>query len=192
MLAIRPLIFPRLLLAVAAAIALLLVPARLGYGQDTPPRGTLIRGSGEWISNASPAAAPAVFATTQITGTQHVYLPLIFRSPGVGIQFGSLVDAQNNLLDPGTTFTYGITHLYYRYTVESAAGRAYRAEWSLDGVRQPQLDDSGTIPSASATFASYICSLTLGPCDGPLPRGAYKVQFFIDGALHQEATATIQ
>ncbi|SRR5258706_8700812 len=190
--AMRLLIFPRLLPAVAIAIALLLAPARPGDGQSPPPPGSVVRGAGEWVSIPSPIPAPAVFATAQVTGTEHVYLPLIASSPGIRIQFGSVVDAQNNLIDPGTIFAYGITHLYYRYTVEGASGRAYRTEWAINGVRQPQLDDSGTIPSASATFASYVCSLTLGPCGMPLPRGAYQVKFFIDGVFHQEATATIQ
>jgi hypothetical protein len=190
--AMHLLTFRRLLPAVAVAIALLLVPARPGHGQNPLPPVSVVHGEGEWISNPSPTPTLAVFATAQVTGTEHVYLPLITRSPGVNIQFGSVIDAQKNLLDPGTVFPYGITYLYYRYTVEGASGRPYRAEWTIDGVRQPQLDESGLIPSASAIFPSYLCSVTLGPCGVPLPRGAYQVSFFIDDIFRQEATATIQ
>jgi hypothetical protein len=191
--AMRLLNFRRLLPAAAVAIALLLAPARPGHGQDPPPPGSVVHGDGEWISNPTSIPTPAVFATTPVTGTERVYLPLIARPPSVRIQFGSAVDGQNNLIDPGITFAYGITHLYYSYTVEDAPGQVYRTEWSIDGVRQPLLDESGTIPSeALATFASHICSPTLGPCGVPLPRGAYQVKFFIDNVFRQEATATIQ
>lgn len=189
--AMRLLTFRRLLPAVVA-IALLLAPARPGHGQNPLPPGSVVRGEGAWVSNPSPMPAPAVFATAQVTETEHVYLPLVAGLPDIIIQFGSVVDAQNNLLDPGTSFTYGVTHLYYRYTVNGASGRPYRTEWAIDGVRQSPLDESGTIPSVSATFASYICSPTLAPCGMPVPRGTYQVKFFIDDILRREATATIQ
>jgi hypothetical protein len=190
--ATRLLTIRRLLPAVVIAIALLLAPAQPGHGQNPPPPGSLVHGQGKWIAIPSPTPTPTVFATTQITGTQHIYLPVIIGPPAVLIQFGSAVDTQNNLLDPGTSFAYGITHLYYRYTVKDGLGLAYKTEWAVDGVRQQQLDESGTIPTAPATFASYICSITLGPCGAPLPRGVYQVKFFIGGVFRQEATATIQ
>jgi hypothetical protein len=142
------------------------------------------------IPSASPT--PTVFATTQVTGTQLVYLPLIAASPSIQIQFGSGVDAQGNLIDPGTTFVYGITHLYYRYTAVGAAGRSYRTEWTVNGARQSLLDESGTIPSTRAMLTSFFCSPTLGPCGPPVPASVYKVTFFIDNVAYQEATAIIQ
>jgi hypothetical protein len=188
----RPLICLRLLPALAIAIAILLTPAQPGHGQDTPPQDALLRGNGQWVARPSAVPAPVVFATAPVTGTELVYLPLVARSAGIGIQFGSGLDAQNNLIDAGTVFAFGITHLYYRYTLESAAGHAYRAEWTVAGARQPQLDDSGTIPPTPAVFTRFFCSLTLGPCGPPLPRGIYQVKFFIDNVFQQEIAASIE
>ncbi len=149
-------------------------------------------GPGEWIVAPSASIAPALFSTAQVTATEHVYLPVLIRSPGISIQFGSGLDAQKNLLNPGNAFAYGIAALHYRYTVTDAPDQPYRAEWSFNGARQPQLDDSGTIPPGSAVFTNSICTLDLSPCSVPVPRGTYQVRFFIDDVLYQEASAVVQ
>jgi len=136
--------------------------------------------------------APVLSSTAQVTGTNQVYLPLLMVLPGVGIQFGSGLDAQKNLINPGNTFAYGIAQLYYRYTVTGALDQPYLAEWSFNGVRQPQLDDSGTILSDSAVFTNSICTLDLSECSVPVPRGTYQVKFFIDDVLYGEASAIVQ
>jgi len=169
-----------------AALALLLAPARPGHGQGAPPPN-----SGGWAPRRAVQPGPGLLTHMPVTGTQRVLLPLIVTLPSVVIQFGSGVDSQNNLIDPGTTFTYGITHLYYRYTVAGAAGLPYRTEWSVDGAGQPQLDDSGTIPSASSVFTNFLCSPTLGSCGQPVPRGAYQVKFFINGLFYEQVTAVV-
>jgi hypothetical protein len=170
----------------------LLAPARPGHGQDSPPPAILVHGEGEWILAPPTSAAPVLSSTAQVTGTNQVYLPLLMVLPGVGIQFGSGLDAQKNLINPGNTFAYGIAELYYRYTVTGALDQPYLAEWSFNGVRQPQLDDSGTILSDSAVFTNSICTLDLSECSVPVPRGTYQVKFFIDDVLYGEASAIVQ
>ncbi len=183
--------FLRLLPTIAIALVLL-APAQPGHGQDAPPPPVLVHGAGEWVLAPSTNVTPVLFSTTQVTGTTHVYLPLLLALQGVGIQFGAGLDAQKNLISPGNTFTYGIAELYYRYTVTGALDQAYRAEWSFNGTRQPQLDDSGTILSNSAVFTNSICTLDLSTCSVPVPRGTYQVKFFIDDVLYQEASAIVQ
>ena len=121
-----------------------------------------------------------------------VFLPLVVSQPSVEIEFGTGVDSENNLVNPGTIFAYGIARLYYQYRVTGALGQAYRAEWFVDNVRQPQLDDSGTILDTPAVLTNFFCSPTLGSCDQPVPRGAYRVQFFLNDVLFREATAVVQ
>jgi hypothetical protein len=121
-----------------------------------------------------------------------VFAPLVVSQPLVEIEFGTGVDSQDNLVNPGTVFAYGIERLYYRYTVTGALGRLYRTEWFVDGVRQPQLDDSGTILATPAVLTNFFCSPTLGSCDQPVPRGAYRVRFYIDEVFYREATAVVQ
>ena len=121
-----------------------------------------------------------------------VFLPLVVSQPLVQIEFGTGVDSEDNLVNPGTVFAYGIARLYYQYTVTGALGQPYRTEWSVDNVRQPQLDDSGTILDTSAVFTNFFCSRALGSCDQPVPRGAYRVRFYIDEVFFSEATAVVQ
>lgn len=173
------------------ALAPLLVPGRSIYGQATPPTPQLARGVGVWSLLARPAA-PSIRATTAVTGTEAVFLPMITAPPGVLIQFGTGVDNAGSLTGAGTSFSYGITHLYYQYTVNGATNLPYRTEWYVDGVRQPQLDDSGTVLLDSATFTNYVCSLDLGSCGAALPKGVYQVDFFLDETRYQQASATIQ
>jgi hypothetical protein len=121
-----------------------------------------------------------------------IFLPLVVASPRVSIQFGTGVDSQNNLLNPGTTFAYGIARLYYRYTITGAAGLPYRTEWFVDGARQPQLDDSGSMPAEVSVFTNYFCSPTLGDCSQPVPRAAYRVRLYVADALYADATARVE
>lgn len=124
--------------------------------------------------------------------SQTTFLPLIVALAGVQIAFGSGVDDADALVNQGTTFAYGITRLYSRYTVVGAQGLTYRTEWTVDGIRQPLLDDSSTIPFTTTVFTNYFCSPTLGSCGEPLPRGTYQVTCFIDDAPYQQATARIE
>ena len=121
-----------------------------------------------------------------------VFLPLIISQPQVKIEFGTGVDSENNLVNVGTVFAYGIERLYYRYTVTGAPGQPYHTEWFVDNVRQPQLDDSGTILITPAVLTNSFCSPTLGSCDQPVPRGLYQVKFYINDIFYREATAVVQ
>lgn len=173
MIVIRVLLSPRRLPAILLALALLFTPAQPSSGQRLMPT----------LSGSRQAQAQLV---------PRAFIPVVVALPDVVILFGTGVDNQNNLLNPGTVFTYGIARLYYRYTVTDKAGRIYRTEWFVDGVRQPQLDDSGPIPTASAVFTNFFCSPTLGSCDQPVPRAIYRIRFYIDDVFNREATAVVQ
>jgi hypothetical protein len=170
---IRGLLSARWVPAVLLALALLSVSAHPGGGQTLAPT---LNGSRQ---------APAQL-------TPRAFLPLVVGQPVVDIQFGTGVDSQHNLLNPGTVFTYGITQLYYQFTVRNMPNQLYRTEWFVDGVRQAQLDDSGLIPSTSAVFTNFFCSPTLGSCDQPVPRAVYQVRFYIDDVFYSEGTAIVQ
>lgn len=181
------------------SLVLLLLLLALGSGmlyaapshsQETPPT-MLVRGNGEW-SLSQPSSAPQLVATAQFSETARLYLPTTFTQTGVVILFGSGLDTSRNLIDQGTTFAYGINALYYRYEVFNAQGLPYRAEWWYNNIRQPQLDDSGTILSSQAVFTNHICTLDLSTCSDPVPAGTYSVDFYIDDLLVQQASAVVQ
>jgi hypothetical protein len=170
----------------AALLALvLLAPVRPGNGQMAAPSDS----AWEQVRRASRLDGSLAPQAQQV---RRVFIPLVVTLPEVDIQFGTGVDSQNNLINPGTVFLYGIARLYYRYTVVGAPGKLYRTEWFVDGARQPQLDDSGTIPAASTEFTNFFCSPTLGSCDQPVPRGIYRVRFYIGDLFYREAIAVVQ
>ena len=65
----------------------------------------------------------------------HIFLPLVISQPQVEIKFGTGVDSENNLLNPGTVFAYGIARLYYQYTVSGAPGKPLMAVGSIKSLR---------------------------------------------------------
>ena len=161
----------RWLPATLLALALLLTPAQPGGGQTL---------------------APTLSGSRQAQIIPRAFIPVIVGLPVVDIQFGTGVDSQHNLLNPGAVFPYGIAQLYYQFTVRGMPNRLYRTEWFVDGVRQIQLDDSGLIPATTAVFTNFFCSPTLGSCDQPVPRAVYQVRFYIDDVFYHEATAVVQ
>jgi hypothetical protein len=180
----------RVLLSARRLLAAMLV---LGLLAPTQP------GDAQTLGMSAGLYAPGVRAPTsggsprvQQSGPQKLFLPLVVRQPQVKIEFGTGVDSESTLLNVGTEFDYGIERLYYRYTVMNASGKPYRTEWFVDNVRQPLLDDSGTILAAVAVFTNSFCSPTLGACAQPVPRGAYRVRFYIDDVFSSEATAVVQ
>ena len=185
MLVIRALVGARRPLTTLLGLTLLLAAVRPGSGQTVVPR------AGVWKSG-SLAAKLSRFHYLQPQQAPRIFMPVVITLPEVDIQFGTGVDDQHKLLNPGTAFAYGIARLYYRYTVTGAADRQYRTEWLVNGARQPQLDDSGTIPAASAVLTNWFCSPTLGDCDQPVPRAVYQVRFYLDEMFYREATAVVQ
>jgi hypothetical protein len=173
MIVIRVLTNGRLFPVALLVLALLFTPAQPGGGQTLAP-------------------TPSVSRQIPAQVTPRAFIPLVVGQPEVEIQFGTGVDSQNNLLNRGTTFVYGIANLYYRYIVRDKSGRLYRTEWFADSLRQPQLDDSGLILSDAAVFTNFFCSPTLGSCEQPVPRAAYRVRFYIDDVFYHEATAVVQ
>jgi hypothetical protein len=180
------------LLSLALLVPLALLGlAELGLGPGVPPsilalsREELRPPLFSALAAGESAVAPAVERTP-------IFLPVIARSPSAIIQFGTGVDNQSNLVDPGTSFAYGIPRLYYQFTLVGAPGRSYHTEWSVNGARVPLLDDSGLIPSASAVFTNSFCSPDLADCAQPVPRGTYQVSLFIDDLFYQTATAVVQ
>jgi hypothetical protein len=185
MIVIRGLVSARRLLAALVALTLLIPATQAGNGQTLAPH------AGAW--EPGPLAAKLSSShQAQVQQVPRVFMPLVVTLPEVDILFGTGVDNQGHLLDPGTVFAYGIARLYYRYLVTGAPGRLYRTEWFVNGARQPLLDDSGTIPAAAAALTNSFCSPMLGDCDQPVPRAVYQVRFYVDDVLYHEATAVVQ
>jgi hypothetical protein len=177
----------RLLLALAACAALIAVCAgpvgrassAVEAGAPTFMHTPLIAGT------APPAPAQAVSPP----GSQRLFLPAIQlpERPPTSVRFGAgLVDGA--LTGEAEAFAYGITALFYQVEVAGAAGRPFREEWLVDGVRRPELDRAGTLPPDSFSYASGI-TLSTG---APLPRGVYELRLFVDGILSGSGLATIR
>lgn len=169
-----------------ALILLVLVAVGVGgglpaYGNDQPP---------EFVSQGrSWHTAPAPETTIQQGALPfNVSLPLVISPfPSVAIRFGTAI-VNNELINPGTVFGYGITALHYQISVPAGQGLAYHEQWTINGIREPQLDASGSIPATPAVLSNAILLST----NSVLPRGSYQVRFLINGQLAGEATAIIQ
>jgi hypothetical protein len=123
------------------------------------------------------------------------FLPLVFR-PVLGvITFGSAVDGNGIPTPPATQFPAGLRKLYYNAAISNANGLPFRLEWTLNGTRQPGIDESGTVISDAYNFSGFICYTQVGTsCDNPtntLPSGTYNLRLFVHNILITENTATI-
>src|SRR5262245_4682073 len=86
--------------AALLALALLLAQAQTSYGQPAPSDN--IWGTGPWAPVSSSRFE------VQVQQVPQAFMPLVVASPEVEIQFGTGVDSQQNLVNPGTVFAYGI------------------------------------------------------------------------------------
>ncbi len=123
-----------------------------------------------------------------------VYLPQIHTPARVSpLQFASTLDNEGNPANPTTTFQYGIEYLYVVTTVENGSGSTWSVQWHLDDTHVPDLDFKGVITSPRERITDFICGVVpSSPRCEALPRGTYRVDFFLNGALRQTGTAVIR
>jgi hypothetical protein len=118
-----------------------------------------------------------------------VYLPALSLSAGppATVRFGaSLVGGE--LGGVAESFSAGRAALYYEVSVAGGAGLPFSLEWSLDGVRRPELDRSGALPADGRPYQSGIALSTAAP----LPAGAYRLRVFVGGLPAGVGTARIE
>jgi hypothetical protein len=118
--------------------------------------------------------APAPQVAPSLVSLYRQQLPMVVTSgvPATIAFFGRTGDLRSG---PANQFGYGITALEYEIQIVGAAGLPYREEWSVDGQSKPQLGSQGTIPASTATLTNALLYST----GAPLPRGTYRLRFFI-------------
>lgn len=172
-----------LVLVVGFVVACALIPLGISYGQSE---------RGVWQSHsalaqadaASPAAVPA--AQPQ-AGTPQAFLPLLNAAPRVTITFATSRDAAENLVNPTTSFSYGLKTLYSDALIEGAKGQQYRSQWFVNG------EDIGLNNTGSLPFQATVVESDIGFTDNSnLDRGTYVRRIYVGGVLYAEATATIR
>ncbi len=127
--------------------------------------------------------------------TARIFLPLIRTAPQVApLQFAAELDNEGNPVSPTTVFQYGIQYLYVVTTVENGAGSRWSIKWTVNDAHAPELDLGGVVSSARERVTDAICGLTQTspPRCEALPRGTYRVDFFLDGQLYRTNTAVIR
>ena len=173
-----------LLLVVGFVVACALIPLGVSYGQGE---------RGVWQSRSSLAQADATSpATAPVAqpqaGTPQAFLPLLNAAPRVTITFATARDAAENLVNPTTSFSYGLKTLYSDALIEGAKGQQYRSQWTINGEDIAALDDTGSLP-----FQATVVESDIGFSDNAnLDRGTYVRRIYVGGVLYAEATATIR
>ncbi|HEX5690138.1 MAG TPA: hypothetical protein VFX76_09055 [Roseiflexaceae bacterium] len=123
------------------------------------------------------------------------YLPIVLRPITGAITFGAAIDSNGIPTPPATQFTAGLRKLYYNAAIGNADGLPYRLEWTLNGTRQPGIDESGTAVGNAENVNGFICYTQQGTsCDNPtgtLPTGTYTLRLYVNDILLAENTATI-
>ncbi|PDV96741.1 hypothetical protein A9Q02_05815 [Candidatus Chloroploca asiatica] len=93
----------------------------------------------------------------------------------------------DELLEEGTSFSFGLTTLYYAVNITDSSEGRFREEWIINGQHQPTLDRSGLLPQPEG--GNYLSGITLST-GAPLPLGEYELRIFVDerqagrGRLH--------
>ncbi len=138
------------------------------------------------ITWAAPHSAPNVAAAP--TQPHRVYLAIVLAPtvPTATIRFGTGYN-DGRLIGESAAFAAGLTELHYEVVVPDGAGQSFREEWTINGVRRPELDRSGVIPIDGSALHSAI-ALSTGD---PLPSGVYRLRFFVNGSIAGEGEAEI-
>lgn len=107
-----------------------------------------------------------------------VWIPVIAEAPGPSarVRFGAGRNG-DELLEEGTSFSFGLTTLYYAVSITDSTEGRFREEWIINGQRQPTLDRSGLLPQPEG--GSYLSGITLST-GAPLPLGEYELRIFVD------------
>ncbi|WP_129676494.1 hypothetical protein [Candidatus Chloroploca sp. Khr17] len=110
-----------------------------------------------------------------------VWIPVIAEAPGprANLRFGADRDG-DELLEEGTSFSFGLTTLYYAVRITDSSEGHFREEWIINGQRQPTLERSGLLPQPEG--GSYLSGITLST-GAPLPIGVYELHIFVDARL---------
>ncbi|NCC31271.1 MAG: hypothetical protein EOM24_04500 [Chloroflexia bacterium] len=110
-----------------------------------------------------------------------VWIPVIAETPGprARVRFGADRNG-DELLEEGTSFSFGLTTLYYAVSITDSTEGHFREEWIINGLRQPTLERSGLLPHPDG--GSYLSGITLST-GVPLPIGAYELHIFVDARL---------
>lgn len=176
--------------ALLILIALAVFPALLVAAEPVPPA-PVVREAPRVIQRRAPTNAQPVpaFRGAATALRSQIYLPLAKQAPRVTILFASGRDAHDALINPSTTFPFGIVRLYHDATVAGARGQAYREAWYIDGAYQPQLDYGPiAVPFDTTIFAGQGIHY---PSGEPLSRGNYRIDIYLNGSLYASATAVI-
>jgi hypothetical protein len=127
------------------------------------------------VSWQAPLPAPAAAAPAQPL-LWRVLLPVVVKAPTARatVRFGAgRLDEQ--LVEVGDSFAFGLTTLYYEVTVSGDAGGRLSEQWSVRGQRQPALDRELELPPGGG---SYISGVTLST-GAPLPSGSYELRLLL-------------
>lgn len=125
-------------------------------------------------------------APTQIT---QLYLPMIGQATGppATVRFGTGLSG-GVLSGAATTFPAGLPALYYEISITDGEGQPFRLEWTIDGVRRPELDRDGLVPAAGAPVTGGIARST----GDPLPQGVYALRIYVGGLPSGQGQARIE
>ena len=149
--------------------------------------------------NDTPAAAvtnnQAPKLPARSSEDKFTYLPIVTRAITVAQQWAYSATCDNTpdatSADPAT-FGYGLRELYLLETIQGANGKSFKVEWTIDGNRITDLDETGAVPSNAYNYSSVIMYGVGGNCGSAVPRGTYSIKFYIDGQLFKQGQAVIR
>ena len=148
-------------------------------------------------SPSSPVPVQQVATRAVPAANTAIYLPLSLLPPRFGpVQFAASAN-DNGLINPATTFAFGLQTIYFGSLAEGfPVGTPYRIEFTfpaISGETSTIINDT-TIANPDNIFYSFriVDRITNQPTGDPLPRGAYTVRIFVNNVLQQQGTATIQ
>ncbi|MDA0270739.1 MAG: serine protease [Chloroflexi bacterium] len=133
--------------------------------------------------------------TTSGTFTPPLYRGVTIPSDGVWVSRPAFAanavesSAGRDLLDYGSGFAEGLAALYYEYTVLGAQpGTVIEERWYLDGVAQDSLSSSFVWDQGGY---GLISDRIAAPGAAGIPRGTWRVEAWVGGAVRATASATI-
>jgi hypothetical protein len=146
------------------------------------------------------ALAPGAPALGEGTAqTSQVLLPVVWRPADVSpIQFAAQIDANDQLVNPATVFDYGVLDIYAATTVTGGIGQRYSLKWYFNGVLAADSLNDLNVPitrSPQYIWTQFCFGINTEGCTQnklPISPRMMLVEFYIDGALVQQAQAVIR
>jgi hypothetical protein len=161
-----------------------------GVRGDLPPTAT----DTPAVPSATETLPPSATHTQRPPAIGRVYLPWLYggaAKTGLGVQFGVDVDANKNLIQPGSVFQFGIPTLCARIQwLDQPPGTSLRWQWFKNGAiwDVPQLN--GNLPNAPADGVQTPC-VDYGTDENgnpnPVPIARYEVAVYLNGASQPDA-----